>query len=69
MTLLQEGGGEPPHGSLGSAINQSFSSLESLIAKMNSEGAAVQGSGWVVRFLIFILSSFIIILLFCYLKL
>lgn len=47
-TLLQAGGGEPPHGSLGSAINESFSSFEKLIAKMNAEGAAVQGSGWVV---------------------
>lgn len=45
---MQEGGGEPPHGSLGSAINESFSSFEKLIAKMNAEGAAVQGSGWVV---------------------
>ncbi|XP_052625696.1 superoxide dismutase [Mn], mitochondrial [Lactuca sativa] len=42
-----EGGGEPPHGSLGLAINQSFSSVEKLIAKMNTKGAAVQGSGWV----------------------
>nr|KAJ0212299.1 hypothetical protein LSAT_V11C400205030 [Lactuca sativa] len=42
-----EGGGEPPHGSLGSTINQSFSSVEKLIAKKNAKGAAVQGSGWV----------------------
>ncbi|KAL7589521.1 superoxide dismutase [Mn], mitochondrial [Lactuca sativa] len=47
LAPTSEGGGEPPHGSLGSAINQSFSSVEKLIAKMNAEGAAVQGSGWV----------------------
>ena len=47
-TLLQEGGGQPPHGSLSWAIDNSFGSLEKLIAKMNAEGAAVQGSGWVV---------------------
>ncbi|KAD7480295.1 hypothetical protein E3N88_03431 [Mikania micrantha] len=43
----REGGGEPPHGSLGWAIDQHFGSMEKLIAKMNAEGAAVQGSGWV----------------------
>ena len=46
--LLQEGGGEPPKGSLGSTIDTNFGSLEALIQKMNAEGAAVQGSGWVV---------------------
>lgn len=46
--FLQAGGGEPPHGSLGWAIDQHFGSIEKLIAKMNAEGAAVQGSGWVV---------------------
>ncbi|XP_052621434.1 superoxide dismutase [Mn], mitochondrial, partial [Lactuca sativa] len=47
LTPTSEGGGEPPHGSLGSTINQSFSSVEKLIAKKNAKGAAVQGSGWV----------------------
>ncbi|KAK6932920.1 Manganese/iron superoxide dismutase, N-terminal [Dillenia turbinata] len=43
----REGGGEPPHGSLGWAIDTHFGSLEALIKKMNTEGAALQGSGWV----------------------
>jgi superoxide dismutase len=46
--IWQEGGGEPPHGRLGWAIDEDFGSLESLIKKMSTEGAAVQGSGWVV---------------------
>ncbi|PKI46192.1 hypothetical protein CRG98_033450 [Punica granatum] len=44
---LQEGGGEPPKGSLGWAIDTHFSSLEALVQKMSAEGAALQGSGWV----------------------
>ncbi|VAH38385.1 unnamed protein product [Triticum turgidum subsp. durum] len=44
---LQEGGGEPPHGKLGWAIDEDFGSIEKLIKKMNAEGAALQGSGWV----------------------
>ncbi|KAK6929562.1 Manganese/iron superoxide dismutase, C-terminal [Dillenia turbinata] len=43
----REGGGEPPHGSLGWAIDTHFGSWEALIKKMNTEGAALQGSGWV----------------------
>lgn len=46
--MLQEGGGEPPKGSLGSVVDTNFGSLEALIQKMNAEGAALQGSGWVV---------------------
>ncbi|XP_020585288.1 superoxide dismutase [Mn], mitochondrial-like [Phalaenopsis equestris] len=42
-----EGGGEPPHSTLGWAIDQDFGSLENLIKKINAEGAALQGSGWV----------------------
>eukprot|EP00262_Sarcandra_glabra_P014185 TRINITY_DN4089_c2_g1_i1.p1 TRINITY_DN4089_c2_g1~~TRINITY_DN4089_c2_g1_i1.p1 ORF type:complete len:256 (-),score=29.87 TRINITY_DN4089_c2_g1_i1:365-1087(-) len=42
-----EGGGEPPHGSLGWAIDTHFGSLEVLVQKINAEGAALQGSGWV----------------------
>lgn len=47
-SFWQEGGGEPPHGTLGWAIDTDFGSLEVLIQKMNAEGAALQGSGWVV---------------------
>jgi len=46
--LVQEGGGEPPKGSLGWAIDTHFGSFEALIQKVNAEGAALQGSGWVV---------------------
>ncbi|KAG1371480.1 putative Superoxide dismutase [Mn], mitochondrial [Cocos nucifera] len=42
-----EGGGEPPHGSLGWAIDEDYGSVEALVQKMNAEGAALQGSGWV----------------------
>nr|GEV58325.1 superoxide dismutase [Mn], mitochondrial-like [Tanacetum cinerariifolium] len=42
------GGGEPPHSSLGWAIDQHFSSMEKLIAKISAEGAAAQGCGWVL---------------------
>jgi Fe-Mn family superoxide dismutase len=48
--LWQEGGGEPPKASLGWAIDTQFGSLEALIQKVNAEGAALQGSGWVVSF-------------------
>uniref|UniRef100_A0ACD5WX83 Uncharacterized protein n=1 Tax=Avena sativa TaxID=4498 RepID=A0ACD5WX83_AVESA len=42
-----EGGGEPPHGKLGWAIGEDFGSFDKLVKKMNAEGAALQGSGWV----------------------
>ncbi|KAL8144566.1 superoxide dismutase [Mn], mitochondrial-like isoform X2 [Apium graveolens] len=42
-----EGGGEPPKGSFGGAIDSQFGTLEALVQKMNAEGAALQGSGWV----------------------
>ena len=48
--MLQEGGGEPPKRSLGWAIDSNFGSLEALVQNMNAEGAALQGSGWVVNF-------------------
>jgi Fe-Mn family superoxide dismutase len=48
--LWQEGGGEPPNASLGWVIDTQFGSLEALIQKVNAEGAALQGSGWVVSF-------------------
>ncbi|PHT65296.1 Superoxide dismutase [Mn], mitochondrial [Capsicum annuum] len=41
------GGGEPPKGSLGYAINTNFDSLEAVIQRMNAEGVALQGFGWV----------------------
>ncbi|KAK9279725.1 hypothetical protein L1049_013407 [Liquidambar formosana] len=44
---VREGGGEPPKGSLGQAIDTQFGSLEALVQKINTEGAALQGSGWV----------------------
>ncbi|XP_077222410.1 superoxide dismutase [Mn], mitochondrial-like [Tasmannia lanceolata] len=44
---VQEGGGEPPHSSLGWAIDTNFGSFEALVQKVNAEGAALQGSGWV----------------------
>lgn len=44
----QEGGGEPPKGSLGWAVDEHFGSFEALVQKMNAEGALLQGSGWVV---------------------
>ncbi|XP_010558055.1 PREDICTED: superoxide dismutase [Mn] 1, mitochondrial [Tarenaya hassleriana] len=47
LAPIKEGGGEPPKGSLGWAIDTHFGSLEALIHKMNAEGAALQGSGWV----------------------
>ncbi|CAK9160583.1 unnamed protein product [Ilex paraguariensis] len=47
LAPIHEGGGEPPKGSLGWAIDVHYGSLESLIQKMNAEAAALQGSGWV----------------------
>ncbi|KAG7561080.1 Manganese/iron superoxide dismutase N-terminal domain superfamily [Arabidopsis thaliana x Arabidopsis arenosa] len=47
LAPVHEGGGKPPHEPLSSAIDAHFGSLEGLIQKMNAEGAAVQGSGWV----------------------
>lgn len=40
------GGGEPPSGALGKAIDESFGSLSSLQEKMNTALAGIQGSGW-----------------------
>ncbi|KAM3375903.1 hypothetical protein P3S68_014617 [Capsicum galapagoense] len=47
LAPVREGSGEPPKGSLGWAIDTNFGSLEALVKKMNAEGAALQGSGWV----------------------
>ncbi|KMZ67235.1 manganese superoxide dismutase [Zostera marina] len=43
----KDGGGEAPHQSLGWAIDTSFGSLDNLMKKINADGAALQGSGWV----------------------
>uniref|UniRef100_A0A803P1H4 Superoxide dismutase n=1 Tax=Cannabis sativa TaxID=3483 RepID=A0A803P1H4_CANSA len=47
LTPISEGGGEPPKGSLGWAIDTDFGSLDALVKKISTEGAALQGSGWV----------------------
>ncbi|GMH05033.1 hypothetical protein Nepgr_006873 [Nepenthes gracilis] len=47
IIFWEEGGGEPPKGSLVQAIDSVFGSLEALIQKMNAKGAALQGSGCV----------------------
>ncbi|XP_039158676.1 superoxide dismutase [Mn], mitochondrial isoform X2 [Eucalyptus grandis] len=47
LAPIHEGGGEPPKGSLGWAIDADFGSWEAFVQKMNAEGAALQGSGWV----------------------
>lgn len=47
--IIQEDGGSPPEGSLAKAIDSQFGSLDKLITRMNTAGAGVQGSGWVVR--------------------
>lgn len=40
------GGGEPPSGPLGKAIDESFGGLEEMKKKFNAALAGVQGSGW-----------------------
>lgn len=40
------GGGEPPSGKLGTAIDQAYGGLEGLKKVMNSKLAGIQGSGW-----------------------
>lgn len=47
LAPVREGGGETPKGALGWAIDMHFGSFESLVQKVNAEGAALQGSGWV----------------------
>lgn len=41
-----QGGGEPPQGSLSQKITAQFGSLEKFIEKFNSLAVGVQGSGW-----------------------
>lgn len=50
LHVWQEGGGDPPKGSLGWAIDEHFGSYGALMQKINAEAAALQGSGWVVSF-------------------
>jgi len=40
------GGGEPPSGPLGKAIDANYGSLEEMKKKFNAALASVQGSGW-----------------------
>lgn len=40
------GGGTPPQGKLGEAIQRDFGSLEKLIEVMSAKTVAIQGSGW-----------------------
>ncbi|KAM1126348.1 hypothetical protein ACFX2B_041040 [Malus domestica] len=47
LTPISQGGGESPHSNLGWAIDMSFGSFDALVQKINTEGAALQGSGWV----------------------
>ncbi|PON79027.1 Manganese/iron superoxide dismutase [Parasponia andersonii] len=47
LAPVREGGGDPPKGSLGWAIDTDFGSLDALVQKVSTEGAALQGSGWV----------------------
>jgi len=41
-----QGGGEPPAGKLGKAIEESYGGLEGFKGKFNAALAGVQGSGW-----------------------
>lgn len=41
-----KGGGEPPSGELGKAIDATFGGLENLKKLMNAKLAGIQGSGW-----------------------
>ncbi|XP_010525403.1 PREDICTED: superoxide dismutase [Mn] 2, mitochondrial [Tarenaya hassleriana] len=47
LAPVREGGGQPPTDPLSSSIDTHFGSLEALMQKMNAEGIALQGSGWV----------------------
>ena len=40
------GGGEPPSGMLGKAIDQAYGGLDGLKKVMNAKLAGIQGSGW-----------------------
>jgi superoxide dismutase len=40
------GGGEPPSGKLGKAIDETYGSLDNMVGKFNTVLAGIQGSGW-----------------------
>ena len=42
----KQGGGEPPSGKLGKAIDQAYGGLDGLKKLMNTKLAGIQGSGW-----------------------
>jgi superoxide dismutase, Fe-Mn family len=42
----KSGGGEPPSGSLGKAIDETYGSLDEMKKKFNTALAGIQGSGW-----------------------
>ena len=41
-----QGGGEPPSGALGKAIEEAYGGLEEMKGKFNAALAGIQGSGW-----------------------
>ena len=45
-TIMKQGGGGPPSGPLGDAINSAFGNFEELKTKLNNSGATRFGSGW-----------------------
>lgn len=42
----QSGGGQPPSGPLGKAIDETYGSLDEMKKKFNTALAGIQGSGW-----------------------
>ena len=46
LAPTSQGGGEPPSGSLASAIDTSYGSLDKLKEEFNKALAGIQGSGW-----------------------
>lgn len=41
-----KGGGQPPEGTLATAISHTFGSLDKFIEQMSAKAVAIQGSGW-----------------------
>lgn len=46
LAPAKQGGGAPPQGNLGKAIEHSFGSLQQFIDLMSQKAVGVQGSGW-----------------------
>lgn len=46
LAPIKQGGGTPPQGNLGKAIDHSFGSLQQFIDLMSQKAVGVQGSGW-----------------------